>query len=126
MASVLVPLAQGCEELEAVTVIDLLRRADITVTTAGLDTENVTTSRGVVLIPDTDLYTALQQDYEMIVLPCGLPGRRPPRLMTPGCVHALSPWLHQGTSLPQFALPPRYLPVQGSSEIEKRQVIPVS
>jgi len=74
MASVLIPLAQGCEELEAVTVIDLMRRAGITVTTAGLDQENVTASRGVVLVPDTDLTTALKQTYDMIVLPGGLPG----------------------------------------------------
>ena len=74
MASVLVPLAQGCEELEAVTVIDLLRRAGIKVTTAGLDTQPVTASRGVVLIPDTTLDKALQHDYDMVVLPGGLPG----------------------------------------------------
>lgn len=74
MPKVLVPLAQGCEELEAVTIIDLLRRAEINVVTAGLDSEPVTASRGTVLIPDTDLDTALQDDYDMVVLPGGLPG----------------------------------------------------
>jgi protein deglycase len=71
---VLVPLAQGCEELEAVTIIDLLRRAGIEVISAGLDAENVTASRGVKLVPDTDLESALKDDYDMIVLPGGLPG----------------------------------------------------
>jgi 4-methyl-5(b-hydroxyethyl)-thiazole monophosphate biosynthesis len=74
MPTVLVPLAQGCEELEAVTVIDLLRRAGITVVTAGLDGQPVRASRGVVLVPDTDLDTALEQDFDMVVLPGGLPG----------------------------------------------------
>jgi protein deglycase len=74
MHKVLVPLAQGCEELEAVTIIDLLRRAEINVVTAGLDSQAVTASRGTVIIPDTDLDTALQDDYDMVVLPGGLPG----------------------------------------------------
>jgi 4-methyl-5(b-hydroxyethyl)-thiazole monophosphate biosynthesis len=74
MPSVLIPLAQGCEELEAVTVIDLLRRASIDVTTAGLDKEAVVCSRGTVLIPDSDLDSELNKDYDMIVLPGGLPG----------------------------------------------------
>jgi 4-methyl-5(b-hydroxyethyl)-thiazole monophosphate biosynthesis len=74
MASVLVPLAQGCEELEAVTIIDLLVRAGIQVTSAGLDDQPVKASRGTVIVPDTDLDTALQQDYDMVVLPGGLPG----------------------------------------------------
>ncbi|MGB5541339.1 MAG: DJ-1 family glyoxalase III [Gammaproteobacteria bacterium] len=74
MASVLVPLAQGCEELEAVTVIDLLRRAGITVDSAGLDGQPVRASRGTVLIPDITLDEALTRDYDMIVLPGGLPG----------------------------------------------------
>ncbi len=74
MPTVLIPLAQGCEELEAVTIIDLLRRANITVVTAGLDDKPVTASRGVVLVPDTTLDQALQQTYDMIVLPGGLPG----------------------------------------------------
>jgi 4-methyl-5(b-hydroxyethyl)-thiazole monophosphate biosynthesis len=74
MARVLVPLANGCEELEAVTVIDLLRRAGIEVVTAGLEDGPVTASRGVVLIPDTDLGQVLEDDFDMVVLPGGLPG----------------------------------------------------
>ncbi len=74
MASALVPLAQGCEELEAVTVIDLLRRAGIEVVTAGLDEGPVQASRGVILIPDTQLDAVMDREFDMIVLPGGLPG----------------------------------------------------
>lgn len=74
MAKVLVPLAQGCEELEAVTIIDLLRRADITVVTAGLTGEPVKASRDVTFIPDKSLDEALKEDFDMVVLPGGLPG----------------------------------------------------
>ena len=76
MAKVLVPLATGCEELEAVTVIDLLRRAGIEVVSAGLGArgEAVRASRGTVLIPDSSLDEALAQEYDMVVLPGGLPG----------------------------------------------------
>lgn len=74
MARVLVPLAQGCEELEAVTIIDLLRRAGIEVVTAGLDDKPIKASRGVMLIADTTLDDALLQDYDLVALPGGLPG----------------------------------------------------
>ena len=74
MASVLIPLAQGCEELEAVTLIDLLRRAGIEVTTASLSEGPVKASRGTVLLADTSLDKALRRDYDMVVLPGGLPG----------------------------------------------------
>lgn len=74
MANVLVPLAQGCEELEAVTIIDLLRRAGINVITAGLDERPVRASRGTVLVPDTTLDAVMQLSFDMIVLPGGLPG----------------------------------------------------
>jgi 4-methyl-5(b-hydroxyethyl)-thiazole monophosphate biosynthesis len=74
MASVLVPLAPGCEELEAVTVIDLLRRASIEVVVAGLEPGPVTGARGTVLLPDTTLEEALVRDFDMIALPGGEPG----------------------------------------------------
>ena len=74
MANVLVPIAQGCEELEAVTIIDLLRRAGIRVVTASLDNQPVKASRGTVLLADTTLDEVLDQEFDMIVLPGGLPG----------------------------------------------------
>ncbi len=72
--SVLVPLAQGCEELEAVTVTDLLTRAGMKVTTVGLDASPVIASRGMVLLPDTTIDAVMDKAFDLMVLPGGLPG----------------------------------------------------
>lgn len=74
MTRVLIPLANGCEELEAVTLIDLLRRAGIEVLTAGLTPGFVTASHGTRLMPDRTLDEVMEEDFDMIVLPGGLPG----------------------------------------------------
>jgi protein deglycase len=74
MPNVLIPLAQGCEEIEAVSLINILRRAGIEALSAGLDAQPVQGSRGVVLIPDTTLDEALKQEFDMVVLPGGQPG----------------------------------------------------
>lgn len=74
MSRVLIPLADGCEELEAVTLIDLLRRAGVEVVTAGLGDGAVTASRGTRLVPDTTLDEAMSETFDMVVLPGGLPG----------------------------------------------------
>lgn len=74
MPRVLVPLAQGCEELEAVTIIDLMRRAGIEVVVAGLTSGIIKASRGTQLVPDTTLDAALHEEYDMVVLPGGMPG----------------------------------------------------
>ncbi len=75
MASVLIPLAEGCEELEAVTLIDLLRRAGITVTTASLSGQRqLTASRQVALVADTLLDNVLNDEFDMLLLPGGQPG----------------------------------------------------
>lgn len=85
MAKVLVPLAEGCEELEAVTIIDLLRRAGIEVVTAGLQPGIVKASRGTQLVPDATLDAVLRDEFDMIVLPGGMPGaqhlREDPRII---------------------------------------------
>ena len=74
MAKILVPLATGFEELEAITIIDLLRRAGFDVITAGLDDQPVRASRNNVLIPDTSIDRVMDDEFDLIVLPGGLPG----------------------------------------------------
>jgi 4-methyl-5(b-hydroxyethyl)-thiazole monophosphate biosynthesis len=74
MSRVLVPLARGFEEIEAITVIDLLRRAGIEVHTASLDGPQVTGSHGITVTADIALDAARADDYGMIVLPGGMPG----------------------------------------------------
>lgn len=74
MKTALVLFAEGSEELEAVTVVNILRRAGVNVTLAGLNDGALRGSRGVVLMPDTTLDSALQTDFDMIVLPGGQPG----------------------------------------------------
>ncbi|MGA8148841.1 MAG: DJ-1 family glyoxalase III [Gallionellaceae bacterium] len=74
MKNVLVLFAEGSEELEAVTVVDILRRAGVAVTLAGLHGGALRGSRGTVLLPDNALAEALKHDYDMIVLPGGQPG----------------------------------------------------
>jgi len=74
MTHVLVPLAQGCEELEAITITDLLVRAGIKVTTVGLDDSPVVASRGITIIPDTQIQNVQDIEFDMVVLPGGLPG----------------------------------------------------
>ncbi len=74
MSRVLVPLAQGCEELEAITITDLMVRAGIDVVTAGLDDRPVLASRGTSILPHTTLAAVADEVFDMIVLPGGLPG----------------------------------------------------
>ncbi len=74
MIRVLVPLAEGFEELEAVTIVDLLRRAQFEVVAAGLTGKQVTGSRDTIIVPDNVLEAVLEDEFDMIVLPGGLPG----------------------------------------------------
>ena len=74
MNSVLVLFAEGSEELEAITIVNILRRASITVTLAGLHAGALQGSRGVTILPDSTLDQALAHSYDMVVLPGGQPG----------------------------------------------------
>jgi 4-methyl-5(b-hydroxyethyl)-thiazole monophosphate biosynthesis len=69
-----VPIADGSEEIEAVCIIDTLRRAGVDVTVASVDRLQVTASRGVKLVADTLIADCTGQTYDCIALPGGMPG----------------------------------------------------
>lgn len=71
----LILLAPGFEDLEAVTVIDLLRRAKIQLTIACLHDDEVTGSRGTRIVADTSLALITRdQIFDAVILPGGQPG----------------------------------------------------
>jgi 4-methyl-5(b-hydroxyethyl)-thiazole monophosphate biosynthesis len=72
--NVLVPIADGTEEIEAVTIIDVLRRAEADVTVASVGALQVTASRGVRIVADCLIEACKERDYDLIVLPGGMPG----------------------------------------------------
>ncbi|MEA3456518.1 MAG: DJ-1 family glyoxalase III [Campylobacterota bacterium] len=78
MASVLLPLADGFEEIEAVSLIDIMRRGGIEVRTAYLDgefdTNLVTGANGITVQADTSIKNVISEDFDMIVLPGGWDG----------------------------------------------------
>jgi len=71
MKTVLVPLAPGFEEIETITVVDILRRAGARVTLAGTEEGPLKGSRGIHVLPDDQLDNIQEKDFDMIVLPGG-------------------------------------------------------
>jgi len=74
MSRACVILAQGFEEIEAVTVIDVLRRAGIEVLAATVKGLEVTGSHGITLRADSTVTEVLDEEWDLIVLPGGMPG----------------------------------------------------
>ena len=72
--SILIPLAEGFEEIEAVTMIDVLRRAELDVTVAGLAPGSVTGSHGIVIEPDRLLADLDLDSFDVVCLPGGMGG----------------------------------------------------
>lgn len=70
----LVPFAEGFEEIEGVTIVDVLRRAGIAVTSAHLGKNPVTGSHGISVTADSWIEDIDADDYGGIILPGGMPG----------------------------------------------------
>lgn len=72
---VLVPIADGSEEIEAVTIVDVLRRAGADVTLASaMTTEDICASRGIAIHSDCLLGECVERAWDLIALPGGMPG----------------------------------------------------
>ncbi len=71
---VLVPLADGFEEMEGIIIIDVLRRAGVKVVSAGLNPGKIIASRGTIHLADMTMEEAEGLEFDMVVLPGGLAG----------------------------------------------------
>jgi 4-methyl-5(b-hydroxyethyl)-thiazole monophosphate biosynthesis len=76
MSKILVPIAKGFEEIEAVSIIDVCRRAGIEVVVAGVDAELIEGANGMVLKSDCLIDSVSSDDIDMVVLPGGWDGTR--------------------------------------------------
>ena len=74
MAKVCIPLATGFEDIEAITLIDVIRRGGIEVVTAGVGGEIIESAHNVKVIADTTIDKIDADDFDLVVLPGGLPG----------------------------------------------------
>ena len=82
----LIPIADGSEDLEAVTMIDILRRADIDVTVASIAPKKrlqITASRNTKIVADRHIDDCIRLTYDLIALPGGMPGAEHLRDCTP-------------------------------------------
>jgi 4-methyl-5(b-hydroxyethyl)-thiazole monophosphate biosynthesis len=100
-ARILVPLAEGFEEIEAVTIVDVLRRAGLEVTVAGLAPGAVRGAHAIPVVPDAALGDLDLDAFTVLVCPGGQPGTR--NLMADERVLALARRLH-AQGLPTAAI----------------------
>lgn len=71
---VVVPLAEGFEEIEFNTIVDILRRAGIGVSIAGLKRGPTEGAHGIKVLPDSSIDSIDAADFDAVVLPGGSPG----------------------------------------------------
>lgn len=73
MASILVPIANGFEEIEAISIIDICRRANIEVTIAAIENITIIGAHNIKIEADCMIDEINENSFDMIVLPGGLP-----------------------------------------------------
>lgn len=73
MSKILVPISNGFEEVEAISIVDVCRRSGIEVTTAGVEDKVLIGAHNIKIEMDTKVSEVNSNDFDMIVLPGGLP-----------------------------------------------------
>ncbi len=73
MAKIIVPISNGFEEIEAVSIIDICRRAGIEVCVAGVESLQTQGANSIKIIADCMIEDINSDEFDMIVLPGGLP-----------------------------------------------------
>lgn len=74
MRKLIIILAEGFEEIEALTVVDVLRRADYICDMVSLGDLQVRGAHGITVMADKDISEGSLHDYEGVILPGGMPG----------------------------------------------------
>jgi len=86
LVKALVFLAPGFEEIEASTIVDILRRCDVEVTMVGLKRDFVDGAHGVKFIPDKSIDEVTLNEFDAVICPGGAPGyenlRKDQRVLT--------------------------------------------
>ncbi len=73
MPNILITISNGFEEIEAISIIDICRRANIKVTIAGVEGLEISGAHGIKIISDEKIENISSDDFDMIDLPGGLP-----------------------------------------------------
>lgn len=124
MAEVYLFLADGFEEIEGLTVVDLLRRADIEITTVSItEKKEITGAHNITVIADRMFEDGTLSDADMLVLPGGMPGTK--YLMAhEGLKNLLSEYNAAGKSLAAICAAPSVLGANGFLKGKKAVCFP--
>lgn len=112
MPRALVPLADGVEEMEAVIIIDTLRRGKWEVVSAAVTPAPITASRGVCLLPDQPWSSINPLDFDILVIPGGAAGTRV-LMATPSVLDAVREFRQRGKPVAAICAGPLVLQAAG-------------
>ncbi len=73
MSKIVIPISNGFEEIEAISIIDICRRANIEVIIAGVEALETIGAHNIKVTADCKIEDVKEDDFDLIVLPGGLP-----------------------------------------------------